>query len=278
MCDAHVSSNSLNRDETRFGIFFPFFYFTPFLILLLQRGRKRETKALVLVLLTAAVIDEWKFVFCSSATKWFPLFLLFVWHRPFLNESTLRSTHAGKKKRKEKWRAASNFPFQSRTQRLEKFEAFEKEKHLYGYRWSTLRRSWRHGRHLKIYIPTWETSSDIIRFISIVAPPTTRLTFSWQNWWQDPETRWKFPLSHSFMTLICYSHFTALLRVVHFWKKTKKKTRFIRLIMFVFVCAARSCGEPHEIANGRHEGDCHAFGCRVSNFGSDLAIKITNTQ
>ena len=109
MCDAHVSSNSLNRDETRFGIFFPFFYFTPFLILLLQRGRKRETKALVLVLLTAAVIDEWKFVFCSSATKWFPLFLLFVWHRPFLNESTLRSTHAGKKKKKKKMKSSIQF-------------------------------------------------------------------------------------------------------------------------------------------------------------------------
>ena len=38
---------------------------------------------------------------------------------------------------------------------------------------------------------------------------------------------------------------------------------FFSFFLCVFLSPARSCGEPPDIANGRHEGDCHAFGCRV---------------
>uniref|UniRef100_A0A0P5PLV4 Sushi, von Willebrand factor type A, EGF and n=1 Tax=Daphnia magna TaxID=35525 RepID=A0A0P5PLV4_9CRUS len=40
-----------------------------------------------------------------------------------------------------------------------------------------------------------------------------------------------------------------------------------------FKCEARSCGEPTDITNGRHEGECYAFGCRVTYYctaGFDL--------
>ena len=31
-----------------------------------------------------------------------------------------------------------------------------------------------------------------------------------------------------------------------------------------YTFAARSCGDPGDIPQGRHEGDCHAFSCRVT--------------